>query len=445
MNPYSDLELDSEASIDGASSFNCVRHRNYNGNVPGDVLSPPEVGMNGHCFSAVKLRQFGLTAESENLRQFDEDFSLDQYDDVLENLTLDDLDKFDIASENRLLQMLDVTPLTDELINDSRNLAKVIAKEAISNRHLAMLLTSSAVRKDKVLAKWSRKLRAMAFTMKKSNLFLDEENMNSSPSSELSAMRQVKEIDNVLGSQEENAGSPHLQSMVEEHLDGFGQKRPEHWEPSPEDQNRKRRLCRHFLKGHCKRGKACDFLHDSSIFCSEFQKVFLGGLPSHIVESTLKEKLVEQGYTVINKPKVLRGFTPQVCLGSVQEAQRMIEKGKVMIDGVLVDVRPYEAFAKDNLEKKLPDDVKRSVFLGGLPNGTTGQTIKEELEKLDVKVVNHPLIKTGFTPQVILGSLEQAQKLVNLKKVRINNTLVDVRPYVNLRERHGILNPIKKY
>merc|ERR1719462_560329 len=117
----------------------------------------------------------------------------------------------------------------------------------------------------------------------------------------------------------------------------------------------------------------------------------------------------------------------------------MIEKGKIMIDGVRVDVRPYEAFAKENIEKKLPDDIKRSVFLGGLPNGTTGQMIKEELEKLDVKVVNHPLIKTGFTPQVMLGSIEQAQKLVNLKKVRINNTLVDVRPYVNFRERSSLL------
>jgi len=437
MNLNSDFDLDSDASIDGASSFNCVRHRNYNGS-PG---SSPEVGIDGHCFSA-KLLQVGL-AESGN-PQFDEDLSLDQYDDVLDNFTLDDLDKFDIASENRLLHMLDVTPLTEELINNSRNLAKVIAKEAIANRRLAMLLESSAARKDKVLEKWSRKLRAMALIMK-SNLFLDEENMNSSPSSELSAMRQVKEIENVRGSQEGITGSLHLQSMVEEHLEGFGQKRPDRWEPSAEDQNRKRRLCRHFLKGHCKRGKACDFLHDPSIFCSELQKVFLGGLPSHIVESTLKEKLAEQGYTVINKPKVLRGFTPQVCLGSVQEAQRMIEKGKIMIDDVLVDVRPYEAFAKDNLEKKLPDDIKRSVFLGGLPNGITGQIIKEELEKLDVKVVNHPLIKTGFTPQVVLGSLEQAQKLVNLKKVRINNTLVDVRPYVNLRERNGLLSPRKKY
>merc|ERR1712121_246098 len=82
----------------------------------------------------------------------------------------------------------------------------------------------------------------------------------------------------------------------------------------------------------------------------------------------------------------------------------------------------------------LPDDIKRSVFLGGLPNGTTGQMIKEELEKMDVKVVNHPLIKAGFTPQVMLGTVEQAQKLIKMKRVRIHHSLVDIRPYVNFRD-----------
>jgi len=232
----------------------------------------------------------------------------------------------------------------------------------------------------------------------------------------------------------ESLKSPDFQQMVEEHLRGFGEKRPEHWEPLPEDENRKRRLCRHFLKGHCKRGKACDFLHDPSIFCPDFQKVFLGGLPAHITETTLQEKLTRQGYTVINKPKVLRGFTPQVCLGSVEEAQKMIKKGRIFIDGSQVDVRPYEAFAKDDLDKRLPDDTKRSVFIGGLSNGTTGQMIIDDLEKLDVKVVNHPLIKTGFTPKVTLGTMEQAQKLIKMKRVRIHHSLVDIRPYVNFRD-----------
>jgi len=198
-------------------------------------------------------------------------------------------------------------------------------------------------------------------------------------------------------------------------------------------QNRKRRLCRHFLKGYCKRGKSCDFLHDSSIFCADLQKVFLGGLPSNITELSLRQKMEAQGYHVINKPKVLRGFAPQVCLGSTEEAQELIKKGKITIDGSFVDVRPYEEFVKDAPVNDVPDEIKRSVFLGGLPNGITGKVIKQELQKLNLKVVNFPIIKSGFSPQVILATVEQAKKLVSLKKINISNAVVDIRPYENCR------------
>jgi len=107
---------------------------------------------------------------------------------------------------------------------------------------------------------------------------------------------------------------------------------------------RKRRLCRHFLKGHCKRGNGCDFLHDASIFCEKEQKVFLGGLPAHITQTRLRLRMAEQGFEIINSPKVLRGFTPQVCLASVEQAQLLIEKGRISIDGTDVDVRPYRPY-----------------------------------------------------------------------------------------------------
>jgi len=226
--------------------------------------------------------------------------------------------------------------------------------------------------------------------------------------------------------------SPQTQNVADEFVKGFGEKRNA-WDQdhssSSDEQTRKRRLCRHFLKGHCKRGNACDFLHDKSIFCPNSQKVFLGGLPAHITEVTLRQRLAEQGYEVINKPKVLRGFTPQVCMGSVEEAQRLIEKRNILIDGTLVDVRAYEAFA--NVEKMQPDEIKRCVFLGGLSRGTTSQMIRDDLEKLNVKVVNRPHVKTGFTPKVTLQTVEDCEILINLKKVRINNTMVDVRPYNN--------------
>jgi len=197
---------------------------------------------------------------------------------------------------------------------------------------------------------------------------------------------------------------------------------------------RKRRLCRHFLKGHCKRGNGCDFLHDVSIFCDDQQKVFLGGLPANITQKTLRERMAEQGFEIINSPKVFRGFTPQVCLGSVEQAQLLINKGRISIDGTDVDVRPYRPQNSANQDKKkLSDDANCSIFLGGLASGTTRHMIKDDLEKLGVKVVNNPLVKMGFSPQVRLGTPEQAQKVVQLKQVVVNNALVDVRPYINAR------------
>jgi len=230
-----------------------------------------------------------------------------------------------------------------------------------------------------------------------------------------------------------NYSSPQ-KNVADEFVKGFVEKRiawDQDHSSSSDEQTRKRRMCRHFVKGHCKRGNACDFLHDKSIFCPNSQKVFLGGLPAHLTEVTLRQKLAEQGYEVINKPKVLRGFTPQVCMSSVEEAQRLIEKRNILIDGTLVDVRAYEAFTKCEAEKIQPDEFKRSVFLGGLSRGTTSQIIKNDLAKMNVKVVNCPLVKNGFTPKVTLQTVEECEILINLKKVRVNYTLVDVRPYKN--------------
>lgn len=195
----------------------------------------------------------------------------------------------------------------------------------------------------------------------------------------------------------------------------------------------KRRLCRHFLKGGCNRGSSCDFLHDESIFCTDEQKVFLGGLPPFITDKILQRALKKQGYKVLNKPKVLQGFSPQICLSSVQEAQEMIRKGKIVIKGTWVDVRPYEAFAKDSLKAASENQIKRSIFLGGLPSSTTGWMIKERLAQLGFKTACHPVVKSGFAPQVMLESVEQARKLVKLKKLKINKSIVEVRPYSRYR------------
>jgi len=190
---------------------------------------------------------------------------------------------------------------------------------------------------------------------------------------------------------------------------------------------KKVRHCRHFLKGQCVRGKTCGFIHDQSIFCTDAQKVFLGGVPQHFTPTSLRQKLTDLGYTVLNKPRVLPGFSPEVCLGSVQEAQILISKGTIMMDGARIVVRPFK-------DQSIHGGIRHSVFLGGLANGTTSEMIKQELAKLDVQVVNHPVIKAGFSPQVTLKSAEETQKLVQLAKVHINGVFVNVRPYANVRK-----------
>jgi len=136
---------------------------------------------------------------------------------------------------------------------------------------------------------------------------------------------------------------------------------------------RKRRLCRHYLKGWCNRGNSCDFQHDASIFCSNEQMVFLGGLPSNITEKALRQALRMQGYTVLNKPKILQGFSPQICLGSVEEAQTLVRRGKILVKGAVVDVRPFVQFPKDNLKIDYEKVRRTAVFQGGLPRTTKGQ------------------------------------------------------------------------
>jgi len=168
------------------------------------------------------------------------------------------------------------------------------------------------------------------------------------------------------------------------------------------------------------------------VFCTDLQKVFLGGLPSHLTSSLLRKKLAEQGYTVLNNPKIIRWFSPQVCLGSVEEAQKLVRNGTIVIDGSVIRVRPFEAYTREN-QKKLPDEVERSVFLGGLAAGTTTEMIRNELGKMGLVVVNIPELKSGYSPQVALQTFEQASRLLKLKRVEINGSQVSVRPFANIR------------
>jgi len=197
--------------------------------------------------------------------------------------------------------------------------------------------------------------------------------------------------------------------------------------------SQRRRLCRHFKKGYCIRGRSCQFLHEPCISYTDEQKVFLGGLPLHVTPEMLKSELQKQGITILNEPRIMPGLTSEVCLGSVEEAEKLISRRFIFVDHNRLDVRPYQN--REQLRKRVASVVQRSVFLGGLPYNTTGDMIIADLKRLDIKVVDPPIIKNGFAPRVVLESTDNAKMLVSLKRVIVNGTVVDVRPYVACKKR----------
>jgi len=381
---------------------------------------------NDYIFSAAKLKKFELaeSARRSYANAIDDDIFLAA---KLKQLELAGSSSRSPVADHYPMEYSDLVSLSDledlSMIEDGQNPIREISavERAILPTRRGHFYSSQAAAFDD----WTQNMEASSAE----EMLLDR-------------LQQKELFDYVITNREKasekvcNQSSLQYKNLTKDYPEGFDENERDSWdadhlELSQEDHNRKRRLCRHYLKGHCKRGTSCDFLHDPSIFCPDTQKIFLGGLPDHITESTLRQKLAQLGFNVINKPKILRGFTPQVCMASLEQAQKLIQKRAIFIDGSRVDVRAYEAFAQGGINKTSPDEIKRSVFLGGLPKGTTGQMIKHCLEKIDVKVVNHPITKTGFTPKVTLSSIEESNMLIRLKKIWINDTLVDVRPYVN--------------
>jgi len=165
------------------------------------------------------------------------------------------------------------------------------------------------------------------------------------------------------------------------------------------------------------------------------QRVFLGGLPIGITERMLRQYLAALGYKVLKRPKILHGFAPEVWMKTVDEAKDLIEKGKIMIEGLVVEVRPYNSWTKLSELKKLPNVGKRSVFIRGLSSGTTTKNLQKVLSEMGMKVINYPVIKNGYARQVILDTISEAKYLINLKKIQVNGSFVDVRPFVNHRRK----------
>jgi len=202
------------------------------------------------------------------------------------------------------------------------------------------------------------------------------------------------------------------------------------------DNDKEKYVCRHFAEGYCKLGDVCNFQHNVLDSHHDSQKVFLSGLPYSITSETLVLELKKKGYNVINKPKICRRFSPQVCLGSIQEAQNMLHIGKVSIIGCNVDVRPYKRFVQKDLDRQLNIN-NRSVFIGGVPHTITVSILKAEIEKMGMKVINHPHIKARFIPKVTLATVHQAKQLIAKGEIDLNGATVSVRPYSLMNNRVG--------
>jgi len=362
-----------------------------------------DAGQQAYNFSAAKLKQLELAEPTG--RSTIEDYYPVEYNNFLSLVNHSDLDDFTMTG-NEFNLIREISAAQDALEPTS----KLIYDKCNTERIKQLIYCSENLSLQEMF--W-KNMRENEQLMK---LLLNKKELKDNRSKQCSLK---------------------YENMIRECMQEFGENPRDSWNTddsnSSENYTRKRRLCKHFLKGYCKRGRACDFLHDLSMFYPTSQKVFLGGLPTHITEFTLRLKLAQQGYKVINRPKVLRGFSPQVCMGSEEEAQELIAKGSILIDDSFVDVRAYGDYTTCDIEKMRPEYMKRSVFLGGLAKGTTSQMIRDDLKKMDVKVVNNPLIKNGFTPKVTLATIKERNMLIKLKRVSINNTLVDVRPYISLK------------
>lgn len=182
------------------------------------------------------------------------------------------------------------------------------------------------------------------------------------------------------------------------------------------------RLSRNLPEGNC---KLDDFQDGVAHFCPDAQKVFLGGLPRSITAWKLVCELEKKGYKVINEPKITQGFSSEICLGSVVEAQEMVQMGTIMIDGCTVDVK---VVTQKEVDSQLDLD-RRSVLLKGLPPATTFRAVRTEIEKLGLRVTNPPGMKTGHILKVTLATVYHAKQLIAYGAIDLNGVSVNVLPY----------------
>lgn len=194
---------------------------------------------------------------------------------------------------------------------------------------------------------------------------------------------------------------------------------------APKKETQKSRICRHFLRGHCKFGESCNFFHGAPLVHASDQLVFLGGLPTGITSDMLVNELNRQyGVEVLNKPQIFSNFSPRVAL-SLDDAKLLKGHGKINIFTRQVDVRAFEDNSKSEAEKCM-------VFLGGLPEGIKLTELISQLRKKGIQVMNKPYLGDGYARNVQVQSEKHANDLIRKRKIFLFSSSVDVRPYVNV-------------
>jgi len=194
---------------------------------------------------------------------------------------------------------------------------------------------------------------------------------------------------------------------------------------APKKETQKSRICRHFLRGHCKFGESCNFFHGAPLVHASDQLIFLGGLPSGITSDMLIQELNRNyGVEVLNKPQIFSNFSPRVAL-SLDDAKLLKGHGKLNIFNRQVDVRPFEDNSKSEAEKCM-------VFLGGLPEGIKLTELISQLRKKGIQVMNKPYLGDGYARNVQVQSEKHANDLIRKRKIFLFSSSVDVRPYVNV-------------
>lgn len=224
--------------------------------------------------------------------------------------------------------------------------------------------------------------------------------------------------------------SPQLHAMQQNYdnmlpYDQFmAQTQPRETEKPVED--RKSKVCRHFLRGFCKLGDRCNFTHSLQCNVPSDQIVFLGGLPMGMTSSILVEELKKSyDIEVKGEPQINSNYAPRVGLSSQKDAEKLINLKKITILDTQVDVRPFKDRNKTTEEESM-------VFLGGLPDDIDIDELITQMEERGYSVVNRPRLGQGYARNVQLDSPRNANDLIRKKVIVLFDKTVDVRPYVNI-------------